>query len=117
MSDDVGDPSATQGGRGIFPIFSFKFSKFSTSGMSGDLGGVSANLKGGGQNFSDVFFGQKIDFFKIIQTFRGWFLAGLDRLGGVVSPLKPFYITTRRFSEKSIFCSKKCIFTPKPVGV
>ena len=63
------------------------------------------------------FFGQKIDFFKILQTFRGWFLAGSDRLGGVVSPLKPFYITTRRFSEKSIFWSKKCIFTLKPVGV
>ena len=30
-------------------------------------------------------------------------VAGFDMLRGVLSPLKPFYITTRRCSEKSIF--------------
>ena len=62
----------------------------------------------------------KIDFFKVLQTFRGWFLSGLDRLRGVVSTLKPFYHTTRRFWKKSIFWSKNdtfCLQSVCQVGV
>ena len=43
------------------------------------------------------FFRQKINFFKVLQTFRGCFLSGLDRLNGIVSTSKPFFDTTCRF--------------------
>ena len=58
------------------------------------------------------FLSQKIDFFKILQTFRGWFLSVLDGLRGVLSTLKLFYHTTHWFWEKSIFWLKKCVFYP-----
>ena len=56
------------------------------------------------------FLRSKIDFFKVLQTFRGWFLSGLDGLRGVLSTLKPFYHTTHWFWEKSIFWSKNDTF-------
>ena len=61
----------------------------------------------GGKN---AFLTKKSIFFKVPQTFRGWFLSDLDRLRGVVSTSKPFYCTSCHFSEKSIFCLKNAFF-------
>ena len=53
---------------------------------------------------------KKSIFFKVIQTFRGWFLSGLERVRRVFSTSKHFYRVTRRFWENSIFCVKTCHF-------
>ena len=55
---------------------------------------ASGNFLTGGFFFLFHFLRSKNDFFKVLQTFRGWFLSGLDGLRGVLSTLKPFYHTT-----------------------
>ena len=62
------------------------------------------------------FWTSKFDFFKILQTFKVWFLLGLDGFRGVVSTLKPFYHTTHWFWEKSIFWPKNDTFWLQSLG-
>ena len=51
-----------------------------------------------------------MDFFKVLLTFRGCFLSGLDGFKGIISSSKTFFNTTCRFWEKSIFLLQKLHF-------
>ena len=53
------------------------------------------------------FSSQKIDFFKIFQTFRGWFLSVLDGLRGVLSTLPwmcSYFAVLRRTRRPAAVC-------------